>query len=185
AISGQQVLLDQTETFARAAGEDEATIARKLEESKEMFSTILNEPDEAILRGKLFQLMARFDYDSEENNSRDEKIKSMSRPWFRTFLGLEASKFVSKISCPVLAMCGTKDTQVLAEPNIAAIDAALASGSPKSTAVKVPGLNHMLQQCETGMPWEYSQLPEAISPFVVDLTADWIWSLFAVPDNLS
>lgn len=185
AILGHQVLLDQTETFARAAGEDEDTIARKLEESKEIFATIRDEPDEVVLRGKLFQLMARFDYDSEENNSRDAKVKSMSSPWFRTFLGLEASKYVSQISCPVLAMCGTKDTQVLAEPNIAAIEEALVSGSPRSTAVMLPGFNHMLQQCETGLPWEYPHLPEAISPFVVDLTADWIWSLFAVPDNLN
>lgn len=183
AILGQQILLDQTVTFAKAAGESEETIARKVQESKEIFAAILAEPDDTVLRGKLFQLMARFDYDSEENNSRDTKIHSMSTPWFRTFLTLEASKFVSQIACPVLAMCGTQDTQVLAEPNLAAIEAALASGSPRSTAVKLPGLNHMLQHCVTGMPWEYPELHEAISPFVIDLIADWVWSLFAQASN--
>jgi pimeloyl-ACP methyl ester carboxylesterase len=182
AIKGEQILLDQTQTFARAAGENEETIARKLKESKEIFDTIVAEPDQHVLRGKLYQLLARYDYDSEENNSRETKAHSMSTPWFRCFLGLVISDFISKITCPILAMNGTQDTQVLADPNIAAIEAAIA-GMPNSTAVKLPGLNHMFQQCNTGMPWEYHEIHEAISPFVIDLIADWIWSLLAQKAN--
>ena len=79
-------------------------------------------------------------------------------------------------SCPVLAITGERDLQVLpAGENLAAIEEALKAGGNKDyTVVEVPKLNHLFQVSETGSPAEYGKIEETISPTVLKLIGDWI-----------
>jgi hypothetical protein len=42
------------------------------------------------------------------------------------------------------------------------------------TIVPAPGLNHLFQHATTGLPQEYGQIEETMSPEVLQRVADWI-----------
>jgi len=51
------------------------------------------------------------------------------------------------------------------------------SGNNSSKTVKMPGLNHLFQQCKTGLPGEYGTIEETFSPGALKIIADWILAL--------
>ena len=52
--------------------------------------------------------------------------------------------------------------------------AARAFVSVSVATVRLPGLNHLFQTAETGLPSEYGTIEETMSPRVLDLIRDWI-----------
>jgi dipeptidyl aminopeptidase/acylaminoacyl peptidase len=83
-----------------------------------------------------------------------------------------------KVKCPVLALNGDKDIQVVADENIPAIEHALkSSGNNSVKTVILPGLNHLFQQCKTGLPAEYGSIEETFSPDALKIIGDWILAL--------
>jgi hypothetical protein len=80
-----------------------------------------------------------------------------------------------KVTCPVLAINGEKDTQVLPQQNLPAIRAALEQAGNKHFEIdELPGLNHLFQTATTGVPAEYAQIEETISPGALEKMASWI-----------
>ena len=79
------------------------------------------------------------------------------------FLGLDLSASLSGITCPVMALNGTKDTQVQCDRNIAVLKAGLPSNS-RSVIRAEDGLNHLFQHCVTGEVSEYKSIEETFSP---------------------
>lgn len=95
--------------------------------------------------------------------------------WFRQFLNLDPTPYLSRITCPVLAINGSLDTQVPAFENLARIKQSLEkAGHAAHRTVEYPGLNHLFQSATTGSPSEYSQIQETIAPVVLDDIAAWI-----------
>lgn len=82
-----------------------------------------------------------------------------------------------QIKCPVLALNGTKDCQVPIE-NLEKIKEGIsANGNTHVTIISYPGLNHMFQPAQTGLPVEYSDIEETISPQVLKDIAQWLKAL--------
>lgn len=96
-----------------------------------------------------------------------QKIRT---PWFDTLITINPQTFLSKIKCPVLAINGNKDTQVEAGANIGIIK----KNIPNAETHVMPGLNHLMQHCETGEMAEYDSIRETISPEVLDLILSFI-----------
>ena len=93
----------------------------------------------------------------------------------RAFLADDPSLVIRKVKCPVLVLHGEKDLMVAAEDNVPAIKKALAEGGNKNFKVAIlPGLNHVMQKCEIGAPWEYVHLEETMSPLAMEAMRDWI-----------
>ena len=108
-----------------------------------------------------------------ENISRT--INASSYPWLRYFLQSDPAEYFPEINCPVLALNGGKDCQVIAEKNINAIVSRLrSSGNGDVTGRVLPGLNHLFQEAETGLPDEYGEIEQTISPAVTGLLLSWI-----------
>ena len=81
-----------------------------------------------------------------------------------------------KVKCPVLAINGGKDLQVLPGENLNAIKEALKKGGNKHFTMKeLPGLNHLFQTANTGLPSEYARIEETISPSALKLMTNWIF----------
>jgi hypothetical protein len=75
----------------------------------------------------------------------------------------------------VLAINGERDLQVPPEHNLAAIKNALqSSGNTRVTTMQLPGLNHLFQTAKTGLPSEYGEIQETVSPVALDVVANWI-----------
>ena len=87
-----------------------------------------------------------------------------------------------EVECPVLALIGGKDVQVPARENLPLIKQALEAGGHEEYTVKeLPGLNHMFQTCETGMPTEYGTIEETLSPAALKVVGDWILERVKTP----
>lgn len=96
-------------------------------------------------------------------------------PWFKCFLDLDPSVYLSKLTMPVLALNGDKDVQVIASQNLPAIAAALEkAGNKHYKTMLLPNLNHLFQECETGLPDEYFSIEQTISPKVLEIMRDFI-----------
>ncbi len=105
-----------------------------------------------------------------------EQAKAQHSAWLDWFIDYDPADHLRRIHCPVLALNGTSDCQVIADLNLAAIEKNL----PKNTLTKVKaceGLNHLFQHCSTGLPTEYRQTEETLAPEVLEDIAAWILSL--------
>lgn len=105
-----------------------------------------------------------------------KEILATRNPWMDFFLAYDPAENIGKISVPVMAINGELDCQVIAEPNLAALQRTLPAGTP-CLAIAYPGLNHMLQHAQTGLPAEYGQIQETISEEVITDIIGWIKSL--------
>lgn len=99
-------------------------------------------------------------------------LQQVDNPYIRHFLTIDASKQLSKIKCPVLALNGTKDTQVDCIANTIQLEKGLTNC--KHTIKKVDGVNHLFQHCTTGNVFEYQQIEETIAPEVLQTVTEWI-----------
>lgn len=99
----------------------------------------------------------------------------LSIPWLRDLIRYDPAEFLSKVKCPVLAINGEKDLQVPAKENLAGIaEILLQAGNNKLKSVSVPNLNHLFQDCDTGMVDEYQKIEMTFSPEVLKIMKDWI-----------
>ncbi|HTD42218.1 MAG TPA: alpha/beta fold hydrolase [Mucilaginibacter sp.] len=96
-------------------------------------------------------------------------------PWMRYFIAYDPATDLSKVKCSVLAINGSKDTQVDAKSNLARIKEILTkSGNKDFETEELPGLNHLLQTATTGDLSEYEKISETISPDAMKIISEWI-----------
>lgn len=107
-------------------------------------------------------------------SSIEQQFQQLQMPWFRFFLNYDPSTNWMLIRCPTLAIWGSNDVQVLPEINRAEILRSVARNADLTVTLEVlPGLNHLLQTSETGLPSEYDQIEEDISPTALSSILRW------------
>ncbi len=102
---------------------------------------------------------------------------AMATPWMRTFLTLNPADYIAKMRCPLLAIGGEKDCQVLAEANLSAIKRVCKKNRVKCSIVQLKDINHLGQVCQTGAVEEYATLGQAPDNRVLESLANWLDSL--------
>jgi uncharacterized protein len=116
-----------------------------------------------------------FKTDEEVNTVINKLIEIRTSVWNRYFYNYNPANELKKITCPVLALNGSKDTQVQPKINQEGIRNALLQGHNKNYLVKeLPNLNHLFQECETGEMNEYSKIEQTIAPIVLKQISEWI-----------
>jgi pimeloyl-ACP methyl ester carboxylesterase len=156
--------------LAGGASEESARQARELERA--ILNIVKAEPDAEAQQRKLMAL-------AEATPGLQQILKAesprLNSPWYRYFISHDPRPVLANVKIPVLALNGAKDTQVDAEQNLPAIEAALRKGGNRDVTIKLlPGLNHLFQQCKTGDVSEYQSIEQTMAPEVLDLIADWI-----------
>ena len=100
-------------------------------------------------------------------------VAQIQMPYMIHFLRLDIRPQLGNITCPVLALNGTKDVQVEHESNLSALRNGLpAKGN--NCIESVDGVNHLFQRCKTGAVTEYRDIEETISPAVLETIINWI-----------
>ncbi len=175
-VTGEKILLAQSEAIGRANGKSEAVLARRKQEAEQVYALLESETDLGRLKTKLTAL-----YDRQFGDNPDERalvtaqMDALLSPWFRYFLIFDPKSVLQQVSCPVLALNGALDLQVPAGQNLPMIEAALRSGGNRDfTTQELPGLNHLLQPAKTGSPSEYSVIEQTMAPAALAIIADWI-----------
>ena len=88
------------------------------------------------------------------------------------------SKILSELNCPVFAITGDKDLFVVYPGEFDMVITLIKSNSEIESTFKVyPGLNHLFQNCETGLIEEVSQISETMDTQVMSDISEWIKNL--------
>ena len=164
AISGKETLVMQNRQAMSALG-----LPKDVVDS--YCTTISNILDE-IAKGKK---TSEISIDGVPDNLKPilkRELEQTSSPYIRHFITLDAGKQLSNIKCPVLALNGTKDTQVDCTANTTQLEKCLTNC--KHTIKKIDGTNHLFQHCTTGSIVEYQQIEETIAPDVLETITKWI-----------
>jgi len=101
-------------------------------------------------------------------------LPGLKSPWYRYFLSYDPRPALRELKCPVLALDGSKDSQVNADLNLPVIREALQGGNKDVTVELVPGVNHLFQTAKTGAVSEYHEIEETMSPKVLEMIAAWV-----------
>jgi pimeloyl-ACP methyl ester carboxylesterase len=185
-VTGQQIIIRQSQDISRLSGEKESAIRENTETTKKLYAVLRKEKDNKKAEVKILALYR--DSEQKKKLSKEVTEKAVNQlkmsfganqyTWFRYFITTDPSTFWKNVECPVLALNGEKDVQVAAHENLPAIEKALKSGGNKNVKViKLPGLNHLFQHCKTGLPSEYGAIEETFSPEALKIISDWILAL--------
>jgi pimeloyl-ACP methyl ester carboxylesterase len=107
-------------------------------------------------------------------NSYKNALMNVASPEMYSFNSYSPTEDFKKIQCPVFAINGEKDLQVLPDVNLQNFEKWLPG---KVTTKKYPDLNHLFQHAQTGLSDEYSKIEETISEEVLEDIAKWIKSV--------
>ena len=106
-----------------------------------------------------------------EKYRQQQSIQSV--PWIKWFMDYDPTDDIRRTHCPVMAINGDRDCQVISSQNLTAIRQLLPP-SEKNLIKEYPSLNHLFQHCQTGLPTEYGVIEETISQEVLKDIADWL-----------
>jgi len=183
-VSGGDILLLQQELIGRGSGMKEEDLKIVAELNSNIYKFIREIKDTVTLKNKITNYMLTkskvlpklsIPKGSTMNDFIDMQLKQLINPWMLNFIRYNPAIVLEKVKCPVLAINGDKDTQVPSKVNIPAIKEALKKGGNReSTCKELPGLNHLFQECKTGLPKEYAEIEQTISPVALDFITTWI-----------
>lgn len=103
-----------------------------------------------------------------------KQVLKQKSVWMDYFVKLDPAPYVSRIKCPVLALNGEKDSQVIPEFNLSKIEALC----PAADCRLYPDMNHLFQHCTTGLSAEYARIEETLSEEVIADVTSWIKGLY-------
>ena len=86
--------------------------------------------------------------------------------WINYFVSYDPAEAIKAIKCPVMAVNGTKDIQVIVNDNLPVLRALLPH-KEGDVIKEYEGLNHLFQHCKNGSTIEYIKIEETISPEVL------------------
>ena len=167
-VSGAETLLAQNRRAFESAGLPESEV--------EAFARLLSDTFTAIRTRAPLPSADNYDITDALRKNYAAALPSFRTPYMEFFLGLDLSASLSGITCPVMALNGTKDTQVQCDRNIAALEAGLPSNI-RSVIRAEDGLNHLFQHCVTGEVSEYKNIEKTFSPEVISQMISWLKAL--------
>lgn len=180
-IQGDQLLLLQQKLIAKASGVSDTEIQKAAQTNARIFEMVVKSNDNQQLKTDLTSLINETIKKEEiPNGTTKEELVSMqvnqiTSPWMEYFIKFNPATTLEKVRCPVLAVNGEKDLQVPPKENLSAIKNALTKGGNKNaTTIEFPNLNHLFQECKTGLPQEYATIEQTFSPRALDEITKWI-----------
>jgi pimeloyl-ACP methyl ester carboxylesterase len=168
-VRGDELTIQQTLLLSEASGASHEQAEENAAQERKVLALVEQEKDGQALGQKL---RATGLIPEEQLGG---ALLSLNSPWYRSFIEYDPAVTLRKITCPVLALIGEKDLQVPPAQNLPVIRKALTAAGNKHFAVEeLPGLNHLFQTAQTGLPTEYGTIEETMSPLVLDRIATWI-----------
>jgi len=188
-LNGETLLGWQTEAFDLSMGADSGTAKSDKDLKIGWMQALLSSPDSTVQFENAWQsyliwkkntdpgsVMARqLSSDTVTRQVIRSYLQAMNTPWMIYFLQSNPAAYLVRLKCKVLALNGSKDIQVVPDPNLAAIDSALKKSHVKTYQTeKLPGLNHLFQHCKTCTVPEYGELEETFSPEALQIMGEWL-----------
>jgi hypothetical protein len=171
-VNGRELLVMQAKAMNRAAGLPEAVIEQRAEVQENVLDVAVIAENDSVAAEQARTILADAGLTGD---AAEGQIRWLLSPWMKYFLVYDPLPALRDLSIPVLALNGEKDTQVPPTENLWPVEEALKEGgNPDVTAEVLPGLNHLFQAAETGLPTEYAGIEETFSPAALEKIATWI-----------
>ena len=168
AVSGKETLLWQNRLALAAANIPSETI--------DLYCKALDEVFDACISGTAMPSTTQYNLPTSLAQNLAVVTKQLQTPYMKQFLTLDSRPLLGNITCPVLALNGSKDTQVEPESNLGALRSGLQKNA-KNKLEAIEGVNHLFQHCKTGMATEYGNIEETIAPEVLEKMVYWLSNL--------
>ncbi|PSR03093.1 MAG: hypothetical protein BRD47_01480 [Bacteroidetes bacterium QS_8_68_28] len=169
-VPGKALLLEQSARIAEAQGAAPATLDSIRTAQDRLLSAVAQAPDSAEAATQIRRVLGERQKSQE---TIEAQIQQYTAPWFRYFVDHDPRPALRKVDAPVLALYGANDLQVPPRQNAAPLREAL-SGNADATVEVLPGLNHLFQPAETGLPSAYRRIETTIAPKALQRIAGWI-----------
>lgn len=166
--TGAQIIIDQSYYIQKLRGMDNKTLKKDDEIQKEIINAVAS----GTSQNALLALLLKHDIPEAQAKA---QVTQMTSPWFQYFVQSDPKKHLSQLHIPVLALNGALDAQVLADPNIEGFQQSV---KPALLTTQIyPGLNHLFQPAETGLPEEYGKIDITFSESVTKDIVHWLLRL--------
>lgn len=154
---------------------------KQIDGTNEMLASLYSELRKSSLEGEALKselkkkLAIKYQTTIPEKELNDMVNSIVNNLELMAILKSSPANYFQKVSCPVLALNGSKDFQVSAKENLAAIDKALSDGANTEVEThELEGLNHIFQDSDTGDILEYQLIEQTLSPVVLKLISERI-----------
>lgn len=175
AIPGDSLLIEQRYMLGKARGLTDAMINQQEQAIKMLKKIASNYSVDSIQNH--FDAIAAKELPAPSLQNKDalgqiqKGVMQLLNPEIKSLLSCDPTEALTKIKCPVLAINGAKDLQVGADRNLNRIRSLVKA---PATVRKFNNLNHLFQNCQTGLPDEYGRIEETLSPDVLLEIMNWI-----------
>ena len=176
AVQGKETILTQNYNALKMQGITSEQAGEIVDAVEDVFNKLIASPIDEPMSETLQKIAAESENPEIAQTLAMQLGSDANGKWFKYFLALDPSEAISKITCPVMAINGTKDFQVDCEENLDSIKKKLHE-SPKNLIKSYEGLNHLFQHCTTGFPMEYATIKEDIAEEVLSDISNWIKTL--------
>jgi hypothetical protein len=175
-LRGDKLMLLQKRKLESQSGMSELEISKGQEIFSDIYELILNSRASNQKLNDDINNILTLKYDSQLTASQIKNLSNqLTSPWMYYYLKFDIKTSLMNLKCPVLALNGEKDLQVPAKENLKAIkNALIQGGNDKGTIKKLPYLNHLFQECETGLPNEYAIIEQTFSPIALNEITNWL-----------
>lgn len=179
-IQGDQLLLLQQQLIGKASGMSDAALQKIKLNNTKIFDIANKSTSIEQLQTDLTNYIKQNPSTEKPAGMTEEEfvklqVQQIATPWMHYFIKYNPAPTLEKVKCPVLALNGEKDLQVPPKENLEAIKAALSKGgNKKATAIELPNLNHLFQECKTGSPQEYATIEQTFAPIALTEITKWI-----------
>ncbi|HEX6132619.1 MAG TPA: alpha/beta fold hydrolase [Longimicrobiales bacterium] len=188
AVSGEEILYAQTRAISAASDMSPAFIEGSEAVARRFYAIIRSEPDSAravnailaladtILRTLPPDQAAALDSAWSAPGRAEQFRQSIATtvtPWFRFLLTYDPAPALDALRVPVLALFGELDLQVPPQQSTPVLER-LWADHPDATIHVFPGLNHLFQHAESGLPAEYAAIEETFAPAALEMMTAWI-----------
>ena len=167
-VSGKETLLWQNRLALASAGIPAETV--------DAYCKALGDVFDASIAGTQMPSVTQYDLSSALAQNLVAVAMQLQTPYLKYFLSMDTRPLLGSITCPVLALNGTKDSQVDPESNLGALQSGLPD-NPRHKVETMEGVNHLFQHCRTGSSSEYRNIEETIAPEVLEILVQWLRAL--------
>lgn len=169
-ITGKELLIAQSRAVLEARGADAGMVDTAVAQQTKVMEAIATAPSVEEARTQVAAAMGVGD-----NEAIRKTLEAQIIPWTVYFVKHDPKTVLPRVTCPVLALNGTLDIQVIAGPNLQGIEAALASGGNQDVTVReLDGLNHLFQPATKGTVAEYETLTTTFDEGALTTIGDWL-----------
>ena len=190
-VDGGEILSSQTRRINEVQGYSEEALVPVMAAHRALMTLVRDDAsDDEIKDGYRtlleVQLTAAHSEGFIDDGQLAENLESLGEatpvfltPWMEAFIKLDPAEYLGRVECPVLALNGSNDVQVIMELNLPAIERSILEGGGRVTTISYPGLNHLFQMSDTGAISEYAEIDTTFEPVVLDDITRWIKGVVA------